>query len=141
MDAQHTMQAETGADSRAQIKDIADKVRAMSKNREFNSASAIEIVRAVGRVSARWDIVEAVVEEIAKGPDGVIGTDDDLIPQKTLESLRALLDHGVVKDITDWISGVEAAGPTQAPSTGLLGLVKQIWAFLKKKCCGNDVVG
>jgi hypothetical protein len=40
-----------------------------------------------------------VIEEFVKGKDGVLGTDDDLIPHATLESLRIMIDGGLIEDI------------------------------------------
>lgn len=44
-----------------------------------------------------------LIEEVAKGKDGVLGTDDDLLPKDTVEALRILIDGGLLGDIVKFI--------------------------------------
>jgi hypothetical protein len=41
------------------------------------------------------------LEEIAKGDDGIIGTDDDIIPEYIYESLKILIESNLISDIID----------------------------------------
>lgn len=40
--------------------------------------------------------VVRMVEEVAKGADGVAGTDDDLVPVPVVTALRAMVEHGIL---------------------------------------------
>lgn len=39
------------------------------------------------------------IREVAKGPDGLLGTDDDLIPPKTLKEIEELLKTSIADDV------------------------------------------
>ena len=84
------------------VKELADRVRATVATGDVDATSAIQLIRAAYSVGASWDVVEDVVIELAKGPDGVAGTADDLIPESTLTLLKVLLHSGVVRDLTAW---------------------------------------
>ena len=50
----------------------------------------------------RKKIIVEMIENIAKGPDGILGTNDDLIPKETIEQLTYFLkDKTVIEDIID----------------------------------------
>ena len=87
--------------------------------------SAVDILRAVGRVGARWDLAPDILKEIAKGDDGIAGTADDHIPPATVRALRFMLSNGVVIDLVRWIRGwatsanaPDLAPPSAPPSVG-----------------------
>lgn len=44
----------------------------------------------------KQDILVAVLEDIAKGNDGVFGTADDVIPEKVWNQVEVLLSSGIV---------------------------------------------
>jgi len=53
-------------------------------------------------VEERKQLTVQFVENIAKGPDGILGTKDDLVPQTTIEQLKTfLMDKTVIEDIID----------------------------------------
>lgn len=83
-------------------------MRALISSGDVSPTSAIDIIRAVGRVGASWDAAEDVVTELAKGVDGIGGTADDLIPPATLDVLITLLHSGVVRDLVGWVASLEA---------------------------------
>jgi hypothetical protein len=39
------------------------------------------------------------IHDVAKGPDGIIGTSDDIIPAKTLKEIDELLKSSIVDDV------------------------------------------
>lgn len=88
------------------IVDLAGKVRALVASGDVRASSVVEIVRAVGRVGGTWDVVDDVLIEIAKGADGIAGTADDLIPAPTLTLMLAMVNAGVVRDMTSWVCSV-----------------------------------
>ena len=45
-----------------------------------------------------------VIEKIAAGADGIAGTDDDIIPQAVVESLKVMLEKDLVGDIIQVIA-------------------------------------
>lgn len=49
------------------------------------------------------DLVIKVLEEIAKGPDGILGSSDDIIPANIIEILKTVLSLGIVQNIIDQI--------------------------------------
>lgn len=46
------------------------------------------------------------LEYIANGKDGVAGTDDDVIPKKTVDTIKMLLDNGIVEQTIDLVSDI-----------------------------------
>lgn len=45
-----------------------------------------------------------VIEKIAAGADGIVGTDDDIIPAAVVEALKTMLEKDLVGDIIQVIS-------------------------------------
>lgn len=93
---------------------IVDDVRTMIRMGSVSSSSVISIIRAVANVSPSWDVIETVVRELAKGPDGIAGTSDDLIPQATLDALSSLVSIGAVRDMLEWVKDAAAAAANTA---------------------------
>lgn len=81
---------------------IATQIRQQIAAGSLDPASAVGIIRAAASLGASWDTVEAVVAELAKGADGIAGTEDDVIPPSTVALLSALLRSGVVRDMAAW---------------------------------------
>ena len=52
----------------------------------------------------RKEMLVKVVEKIAAGADGIIGTDDDIIPIAVVEGLKAILEKDLVGDIIEVIT-------------------------------------
>lgn len=94
----------------AHITVLAGKVRDMIRNGTVNPTSVMEIVVAVHALNPHWETVEDVVTEIAKGPDGIAGTADDLIPASTMSVLTILLRAGAVRDIALWLQNRTPSG-------------------------------
>ena len=51
-------------------------------------------------------LVISALEKVAAGKDGVTGTDDDLIPQEVVASIRAVLEKNLVGDIIDVVADI-----------------------------------
>jgi hypothetical protein len=43
------------------------------------------------------------LREVAAGKDGVLGTDDDLLPPRTVEGIQVLLDKDLMEDLTSTV--------------------------------------
>ena len=79
-----------------------------------DAASVTSIVKAAtSLVNNPWDVVE-VIEELAKGADGIEGTKDDLISPDVMAKLRVLLRHDLVEDMAD-----------------VLGQSKSLWKMIR----------
>lgn len=77
----------------------AQKIRTMINHGNVDATSVSSIVKAATSiVNNPWDVVE-VIEELAKGADGIEGTRDDLICPSTMAKLRVLLRHDLVEDL------------------------------------------
>lgn len=50
------------------------------------------------------DLLIKVIEKIAAGADGVVGTDDDIIPAAVVEALKTMLEKDLIGDIIQVIS-------------------------------------
>jgi hypothetical protein len=96
------------------VRDLADKVRALIARGDVDPFSAIDIIRAAGKVGAGWDRVESVVVQLAKGADGIGGTPDDVIPPSTLSVMLTLLHTGVVTDLVGWVRDLCGGGESGA---------------------------
>lgn len=98
------------------VRMVADKVRDLMSKGRVDTTSAIAIIRCIGDVctsnsgvptgAAAIDIIEAVVVEIAKGRDGVLGTADDLIPPKVLGVIQTIVHQELVRDLASWAAEV-----------------------------------
>lgn len=109
-------------------KALGDQVRDMIRTGALNPFSAIDIVRAATTLGANFDTIEAVVEEIAKGADGIGGTADDLIPMSTMSLLRTLLHSGAVRDILGWFwSGDSSAAENTPPKSAGVWRLLSCW--------------
>lgn len=86
----------------------------------LDPASVMAIVKNASKTS---DPVQ-VLALIAAGPDGVLGTPDDLIPPETVAKLRTLVDSDIAKDIVAYIemSGIMGSVKTAAGRLGCCGV-------------------
>lgn len=89
---------------------VGSKLRELIGKGKVDCMSAVALVRATGDAcrsvgvskADTADVIEAVVVEIAKGGDGVLGTADDLVPANVLTILRSLCRNEVVRDLAAW---------------------------------------
>lgn len=92
------------------VAQVAAKLRELLDQGRVDRTSAIALVRATGDAcrtvgvckAEAADVIEAVVVEIAKGGDGVLGTADDLLSPQVLTVMRTLCRHEVVRDLAAW---------------------------------------
>lgn len=97
------METDLKADElRSQIHNLAEELRAQVRTGFLSPFSAVGLVRAACRIGPSWDAAVLAIEELAKGPDGIMGTDDDPIPSSTAIVLTTLLRTGAVRDLMDW---------------------------------------
>jgi hypothetical protein len=65
------------------------------------------------------------LQEIAKGNDGVAGTDDDVIGKDVMNALSILLNENIIDDVVEFIIDVSKGklniGDLQKVSKGVLG--------------------
>lgn len=68
-------------------------------------AKAMELVERVKGLSGpeKKDLVLKVIFIVAKGKDGVEGTDDDIISKDVMDNVRILVDKNLVSDVVDVI--------------------------------------
>jgi hypothetical protein len=84
-----------------------------------------DVLRALAQVTSRYSglskeerkgVMVRVLEEVAAGKDGVLGTSDDLIPQPVLASMRVLINSDVVPSLLDML--LELTGASALASVG-----------------------
>lgn len=80
---------------------MAATVIANIKKGTLNPTNAIDIVKHVADL-VRGDREAAIeiLSVVARGPDGISGTTDDVFPPATLSQIRTLLDNDLVGHLT-----------------------------------------
>jgi hypothetical protein len=104
---------------------VAKAVRAQIASKAVDPASVVSIIREVGaqvqklRVdygsmsfTTALDITEAVIIEVAKGKDGLHGTDDDLIAPKVVDMVKLFTSDGIVRDFAALALDSIRSGPS-----------------------------
>lgn len=81
----------------------------MIKQKQLNVNDAlglvINVMTIINQSKARIDddttigTTKDFIREVAKGPDGLLGTDDDLIPPNTLNEIEELLKTSIADDV------------------------------------------
>lgn len=68
-------------------------------------AKAMELVERIKGLSGseKKDMVLIIISIVAKGKDGVEGTDDDIIPKDIMDKIHVLIEKDLVGDIVDVI--------------------------------------
>lgn len=59
--------------------------------------NAMDVLKQVCQYAPSLDDAIIIIERISKGEDGISGTEDDLISEEILESLRILVRQDMVK--------------------------------------------
>lgn len=90
---------------------VVDGVRGMLRSGQVDVDSAIGVFRAATSLAASWDVAARALELLAAGADGVSGTDDDVIPEKTMWVISFLLRQGVVRDLVAWLGDLVDLSP------------------------------
>lgn len=52
----------------------------------------------------KQSLLMSVIEKVAAGSDGILGTADDILSKETVETLRLILEKNLLTDITHLIS-------------------------------------
>lgn len=101
----------------ARIRAIARYVRGAIEDGTVDPTSAFGIIQSVATAGASWEIVESVLDLLAKGADGIAGTQDDVIPETTMIVLRIMLRHRVVRDLAAWATAMFQKDRCNPPTT------------------------
>lgn len=69
------------------------------QNGKLDSTNAMSLIKAVvAYTKGNEEAVVDILDTLQKGPDGISGTSDD-IPESTLEIVRFMLQHDVIRDL------------------------------------------
>ena len=84
---------------------IAKQIMAQIQSGELAPGNVVEIVKTIAKaVRGDREAAVEVVDLVSRGPDGVRGTPDDLLPLATTEALKALLNNALVGQLVDEFS-------------------------------------
>lgn len=95
------------------LKSLSDKLRYSILQRKIDSKSAFSIVVKGMEILDNYkqlsgqqkkEYIFAVVEELAKGADGISGTKDDILPPATVNALGALIRENILEGFIGIIS-------------------------------------
>ena len=56
--------------------------------------------------SEKKELFMKALDYIANGKDGIAGTEDDIIPKKTVDMIKLMLDNGIVEQTIDLVSDI-----------------------------------
>jgi hypothetical protein len=108
----------------------------MIQKNTVDPTSVVSIIRGVGEAvmacgvtSGALDIAEAVIQEVAKGRDGIVGTEDDLIPSHVVELVGLFVKKSVVRDFASW--SLEGLVPPTASRASCLSFLSCLPWFAK----------
>lgn len=116
--------------------EIALAVRKALESKVLDAGSAMSIVRKGMELLNMYPALKGtekkavlirVLEQVSAGNDGVLGTDDDLLPEPTLKAIKSLLDGDLIGDIVDTFVALTKGGVGAVDS----GKVMRIFARLK----------
>jgi hypothetical protein len=77
---------------------------------DFSVDSALDVLKLLIQLSDKYytlsgmqkkQLVISVFEDLASGPDGVLGTADDLIPQYIVYSMRVMIESNLLESTID----------------------------------------
>lgn len=98
----------TGALPHDRVRVLTTKLRQLVESGKVDPTSVIDLLKTAASLGASWAVAEDVLVELAKGADGIAGTADDLIPPMTVQLIKVMVRHGVVRDIAAWAQSVGA---------------------------------
>lgn len=84
------------------VRIVASYVRELIARGDVDATSVFGILSNAACIGGSWAVAEEVLVELAKGADGISGTTDDLIPPMTVQLIKVMVRHGVVRDIVAW---------------------------------------
>ncbi len=71
----------------------------LAKFREVTPENAIEVIRLVCQHAPSYEDALTILDRIAAGADGVVGTSDDVMSQETLECLKLMMKQKIVQEL------------------------------------------
>ena len=92
--------------------EVSLEIRKAIESKQLNTQSAMAIIKKGMELMEKYnhlsgkdkkDLLIKVLENISAGNDGIIGTDDDILPQETVLAMKTILDGKLVGDIIDTI--------------------------------------
>lgn len=92
--------------------EVSLEIRKAIESKQLNTQSAMAIVKKGMELMDKYkhltgqekkELLIKVLENISAGNDGIIGTDDDILPQETVTAMKTILDGKLVGDIIDTI--------------------------------------
>jgi hypothetical protein len=95
--------------------EISLDIRKALETQQLSSMSAMAIVRKGIELLDHYTSLKGnekkqmlirVLEHISAGNDGILGTDDDILPQGTVKAIRAILDQSLIEDIVETLIGI-----------------------------------
>lgn len=79
---------------------IAKKIISEIEHGSLDATDALEIIKRVAKiVHGDKEAAVDVIHILARGPDKILGTPDDVIPPQTVKQLKALLDTALVAQL------------------------------------------
>jgi hypothetical protein len=90
--------------------EISLEIRKALESQQLNPMSALAIVRKGTELLASYNTLTGnekkqllirVLEHISAGNDGILGTDDDLLPEATVIAIRTVLDGSLLDDVVE----------------------------------------
>lgn len=99
-------------------------MRALIAAGKVDPSSLASLARGIGDIVKRTgaigpgpgavELTAAVITEVAKGRDGLLGTEDDLIPASVVGAIKLLTDQGAMSDVAELALGAAAAAAKRA---------------------------
>lgn len=71
----------------------------LSKFREVTPENAIDVIRQVCQHAPSYEDALLILDRIAAGADGIVGTSDDIMSQETLECLKLMAKQKIVEHL------------------------------------------
>jgi hypothetical protein len=106
---------------------------------DFNVDNALDVLKLLIQLSDKYytlsgkqkkQLVISVFEDLASGPDGILGTGDDLLPQYVVYSMRVMIESNLVESTIDLIYEVV---PHFVPR--LMRKTFKFFYYLSQCCC------
>lgn len=130
--------------------EVSLEIRKAIESKQININSAMAIVKKGMELMDKYkqlsgkekkDLLIKVLENISAGNDGIIGTDDDILPPDTVASIKTILEGKLVEDIIDTIVSVargdidlhKIGKVTQQSATVVKGFIRFCPACIRPK--------
>ena len=120
------------------VKHMVDTIKLLIQSKKVNINNAIDLLKItmthVERIKGltgkeKAIVVMHILDIIAKGDDGIAGTNDDLIPQHVINGVKALLENNLIEST---ISFVIDASKGKIDINNVKGCLKSLSRFVRK---------